>query len=72
MGSATEHVLDLSEEHLRQSLSGKDVHIPSEDHGDLLLAMPHPSGKRMVVGRGMLKQGKILNRLPRDIVRMFS
>jgi hypothetical protein len=41
--------------------------------GDVLLAIDSPAlGRPILFGRGMLKQGTILNRLPREVVRMFA
>lgn len=69
---AKQHVRLLDSHAVQQVLSGKDLPIDSPDHGDLLFSLRHPSGHDVVIGRGMLKHGKVLNRLPREIVRMFS
>jgi 16S rRNA (cytosine1407-C5)-methyltransferase len=68
-------LLRVSEAEMRQLLRG--ANIPASpagfDDGDALLCVESPAiGRDLVFGRGMLKNGIILNRLPRDIVRMFS
>lgn len=72
---ATKQVLRVSEDEMRSVLKG--VNIPASgtgyDDGDVLFSVPAPSMNRdLVFGRGMLKDGVVLNRLPREIVRMFS
>lgn len=69
---AKSHVRILENTQVLEAISGKDLHIPDSDHGDLLLSLVHPSGHPIVLGRGMLKSGRVLNRLPREIVRMFA
>jgi hypothetical protein len=53
------------------------VNVTSEvkgmDDGDVLLGLEDNAlGRTMIFGRGMLKNGLILNRLPREIVKMFT
>ncbi len=72
---ATKQVLGLKLEQLKEIFKG--VNIPSLtsgfDDGDVLLALEENAlGRPMVFGRGMLKKGVVLNRLPRDIVGMFT
>lgn len=69
---AREHILHLNEEQRKHALSGRDIPYDNPGHGDLLLSIDHPAGKPLLLGRGMLMKGRILNRLPREIVRMFS
>ena len=69
---ARQHVMHLTPDQRKQVLAGRDRIVEDPGHGDLLLSMDHPAGRPMLLGRGMLKQGRILNRLPREIVRMFS
>jgi 16S rRNA (cytosine1407-C5)-methyltransferase len=69
---AKQHVRLLDSNAVLQVLGGKDLYIDDAGHGDLLFSMRHPSGHDVIIGRGMLKQGRVLNRLPREVVRMFS
>lgn len=72
---ATKQVIVLSEEEMRRSLKGVNVRFDQANvrDGDALLAIDSPSlGRPILFGRGMLKQGTILNRLPREVVRMFA
>lgn len=72
---ATRQVLSLSQEDLRRALQGKDLasDLRKLEDGDVLLAIDDPAFDRpIVIGRGLLKSGKVLNRLPREIVRMFT
>ncbi len=72
---ATKQVIVLSEDEMRQSLKGVNVRFDqaSVRDGDALLAIDSPAlGRPAIFGRGMLKQGTILNRLPREVVRMFA
>lgn len=72
---ATRQVLTLSEDELKASLRGTNVRMESSgcEDGDVLLAVKFAAlEKPIIVGRGMLKKGTVLNRLPREIVRMFS
>ncbi|MDD5055917.1 MAG: SAM-dependent methyltransferase [Candidatus Peribacteraceae bacterium] len=72
---ATKQVIVLSEEEMRQSLKGVNVRFDQTNvrDGDVLLAIDSPAfGRPILFGRGMLKQGTILNRLPREVVRMFA
>ncbi len=73
--AATKQVLRVSEDEMRAILKG--VNIKSEaqgfDDGDVLMSVAAPSLSRdLIFGRGMLKAGTVLNRLPRDIVKMFA
>lgn len=72
---ATKQVLRVSEEEMRSILKGVNIKASPAgyDDGDVLFSVEAPSIARdLVFGRGMLKEGIVLNRLPRDIVRMFS
>ena len=72
---STRQILSLSEDDLRQALKGKDLaaDLGKSEDGDVLLGIKDDAFDRpIIVGRGLLKAGKILNRLPRDIVRMFT
>ena len=72
---ATAQVLVLTEEQFRESLRGTNLKIegaPVEDGDVILVIESEVLKKKIVVGRGMLKAGTLLNRLPRDMVRMFS
>ena len=82
---ATKQVLRLKVEQLKESfrgvnissvIAGCDDGLPSvalAEDGDVLLSLSeNPLGRPMVFGRGMLKKGIVLNRLPRDIVGMFT
>lgn len=72
---ATKQVLRVSEEDMRLILKGVNIKATPAgyDDGDILFSVEAPSIARdLVFGRGMLKEGTVLNRLPRDIVRMFS
>lgn len=72
---ATKQVLTLSEADLKASLKGTNVKVESSgcEDGDVLLAVKFDAlEKPIIVGRGMLKAGTVLNRLPREVVRMFA
>lgn len=72
---ATKQVLVLQHEELKSVFKGVNLKIEKSicEDGDVLLSMESaPLKKHLVFGRGMLKAGTLLNRLPRDIVRMFS
>ncbi len=72
---ATKQVLSLSSEDLKSAFKGVNLKIEKSscEDGDVLLAMESPALKKhLTFGRGMLKAGTLLNRLPREIVRMFS
>jgi 16S rRNA (cytosine1407-C5)-methyltransferase len=72
---ATKQVLRLDAAQFKDVFQGKDLAQGPVgiDDGDVLLAIEDPAFDRpIVIGRGVLKGGKILNRLPREIVRMFG
>ncbi len=72
---ATKQVLKVTEEEMRSVLKGVNISASPKDcdDGDVLFSVHAPSiGRDLMFGRGMLKAGTVLNRLPRDIVRMFS
>ncbi len=72
---ATKQVLKVSEDEMRSVLKGVNISAAPVgfDDGDVLFSVHAPSiGRDLIFGRGMLKAGTVLNRLPRDIVRMFS
>ncbi len=72
---ATKQVLNVSELEMRQTMKG--VNIPATpsgfDDGDVLMSLSENAlGRPIIFGRGVLKNGIVLNRLPRDMVRMFA
>ena len=72
---ATRQILIVSMDELKAAFQGKNLssNLKDLEDGDLLLAIRDPGFDRpIIIGRGLLKEGKILNRLPRDIVRMFT
>lgn len=72
---ATKQVLRVSEEEMNSVLMGVNIPVSPRgfDDGDVLFSVEALAIDRDIVfGRGMLKNGTILNRLPRDIVRMFT
>lgn len=72
---ATKQVLRVTEEDKESLFKGGNLQATPEgfDDGDVLFSVEAPSiGRDIVFGRGMLKNGTILNRLPRDMVRMFT
>ena len=73
---APKQVLTITEPQMREMMKGMNLSVSKPDgmdDGDVLLAVDFPAlGRIMVVGRGVLKAGIVMNRLPRDIVRMFS
>lgn len=72
---ATKQVVTLSESDIRDAMKGVNVKYekPGMDDGDVLIAMESAAlGHPIILGRGMLKNGIILNRLPREMVRMFA
>lgn len=72
---ALKQVLRVTEDDKNALLKGNNLEVQPKgfDDGDVLLSLEAPSlGRDLVFGRGMLKNGIVLNRLPRDIVRMFS
>lgn len=72
---ATKQILHLPESEMKRTLAGVSVSVSVEgfDDGDVLLGLEENALSRpMIFGRGLLKKGAILNRLPREIVRMFT
>lgn len=73
---APKQVLTITESQMREMMKGMNLSVSKPDgmdDGDVLLAVDFPAlGRIMVVGRGVLKAGIVMNRLPRDMVRMFS
>lgn len=72
---ATKQVLKVSGEDMKSVLKGVNLKMtpPGFDDGDVLMSTEASVlGRDIVFGRGMLKDGTVLNRLPRDIVRMYS
>ncbi len=72
---ATKQILKLADADLKSAMKG--VNITSvgsgNDDGDVMLAFQENAlGRPIIFGRGMLKNGIVLNRLPRDMVRMFA
>lgn len=72
---AKKQIITIPESALRDMMTGKNITVDQAgmDDGDVLLALYlEPIGRSIVCGRGVLKQGTVINRLPRDMVRMFS
>lgn len=72
---AQKQVLHLTLADLRKALAGVNLESVAQglDDGDVLLGLEDNALTRtMIFGRGMLKNGTILNRLPREIVKMFT
>lgn len=72
---ATKNVYHLNEEEVRTTLSGGTLHPTHHDctDGDVILRYHDPSlSVPLTIGKGMLKDGSILNRLPRDMVQLFA
>ncbi len=73
---AQKQVLVITELQMRDMMKGVNLPVAKPegmDDGDVLLAVDFPVlGRKMIVGRGVLKAGIVMNRLPRDMVRMFS
>lgn len=73
--TATKQMVHLLSSTMKEALSGVNVsaNVEGIDDGDVLLGFAENVLMRpMIFGRGLLKKGAILNRLPREIVRMFS
>ena len=62
---ACKHVVPLSRDLLEDVLQGKDIPSISDFSGDVIFL--HGD---MVVGRGTVVEGKILNRLPREMIAL--
>lgn len=69
--SASDHVRDIAADDLRRLLAGENLKGIGGKDGDALLNI-EMNGRKLCVGRGLIKEGDILNRLPRDIVRMHT
>lgn len=73
---APKQVLVITESQMHEMMKGMNLSVTKPegmDDGDVLLAVDFPVlGRNMIVGRGVLKAGIVMNRLPRDMVRMFS
>lgn len=72
---ATKQVLHLPATEMRRVLAGVNVDTSAihVDEGDVLLGLEDNILQRtLIFGRGVLKKGVLLNRLPREIVRMFA
>ncbi len=71
---ATKQLLSVDEGTLREMMSGKNIERTlNVDDGDILLSFASSSFPQpLTFGRGVYKAGTILNRLPRETVRMFS
>lgn len=73
---APKQTLVITESQMREMMKGTNLPVTAPkgmDDGDVLLAVEFPAlGRKMIVGRGVLKAGIVMNRLPRDMVRMFS
>ncbi len=71
---ATAQVIDITEEQFAALLNGqnlKDIVVKGIDDGDVLLRT-NVGTKTIIAGRGLLKDGELLNRLPREIVRVHG
>lgn len=62
---ASSHVLELTDEQLQSLLSGKDLSIDSALYGDTILF-----NCGIALGVGLAKEGTLLNRLPRWVVKI--
>ncbi len=74
-GEAVKNTYTLSEDEVRTFLSGGTLTPINHDctDGDILLRFDHASlSSPLTIGKGMLKDGSILNRLPRDMVQLFA
>lgn len=73
---ARKQTLIITESQMREMMKGINLPVTTPkgmDDGDVLLVVEFPVlGRKMIVGRGVLKAGIVMNRLPRDMVRMFS
>ena len=72
---AARQVLVLDEQALRKAIRGENLVVDSQDcdDGDVLLSYDtNPLRRRIIIGRGLLKNGIVLNRLPREMVRLFA
>ncbi|MEQ1848994.1 MAG: NOL1/NOP2/sun family putative RNA methylase [Candidatus Peribacteraceae bacterium] len=74
--SASSHVMEVTELEFQTLLSGGNLAsrgLTEEEGGDILLRVLSPAFQQpIVVGRGILKGSSVLNRMPRDMVRMFT
>lgn len=70
---ATKQVIDITEEQFYLMLSGQNLKgiAADVDDGDVLLRTKALKMSR-IVGRGLYKGGELLNRLPREIVRVYG
>ncbi|HBH20290.1 MAG TPA: hypothetical protein DDX11_04955 [Candidatus Peribacter riflensis] len=64
---ASSHVLELMEEQLHGLLAGKDIPVDSALRGDTILRH-----RGISLGVGLSKEGTLLNRLPRWVVKLGS
>jgi 16S rRNA (cytosine1407-C5)-methyltransferase len=74
-GEATKQVLHLAHADLKRVFAGVNVEsvVKALEDGDVMLGLEDNAvGRTMIFGRGVLKNGIILNRLPREIVKMFT
>lgn len=71
---ATKQIVDLDEKRLMELLCGKNLSsVSSEwDDGDALVLFSPLADLSLCIGRGLLKRGDLLNRLPREIVKMHA
>jgi len=64
---ASSHVLELTDEQLQSLLSGKDIPVDASLYGDTILRY-----RGISLGLGLAKEGTLLNRLPRWVVKNAS
>jgi len=64
---ATEGVLALSENELKEILEGKDIECSADLNGDVILRYDD-----LYIGTGLAKDGMLKNRIPRWIVQQFT
>lgn len=64
---ATKNVLELTDDMLRQLLDGRDISCASSLKGDVILRY-----RSIELGLGLAKEGILLNRLPRWVVKLGS
>ncbi len=71
---AAKQVLPVAPDDLASLLTGETLRVgESADTADGDVLLSHEvAGSSLILGRGLLKKGEVLNRLPREIVRMHT
>ncbi len=71
---ATQQIIDLSDDQFQNLIHGHNVQDMTSDFddGDVLLRLHALPDLPLCIGRGLLKNAQLLNRLPREIVQMHS